>query len=252
MGEFDQLYRELILDHYKSPRNHGLLEDADATAEGQNPLCGDEVTVSVRFGEGDVVEEVGFEGRGCAISQAATSMLTDLVKGKTAAEIAAMPKEELLGELGIPLTPGAPEVRDPRPRGPEARAEQGEGHAAPGRVGHVGSRPRPRVGRVPEIEVCPLDELGPGKMRLVPAGSLTVGVFNCGGSLYAIEDRCSHDDGPLAEGDWDPEACVVVCPRHGSRFDLETGIPMSLPAFVAVRTFPVSVRDGVVLVDVEE
>jgi nitrogen fixation NifU-like protein len=105
MGEFDQLYRELILDHYKSPRNHGLLEGADATAEGQNPLCGDEVTVSVRFGEGDVVEEVGFEGRGCAISQAATSMLTDLVKGKTAAEVAAMPKEELLGELGIPLTP---------------------------------------------------------------------------------------------------------------------------------------------------
>jgi len=105
---------------------------------------------------------------------------------------------------------------------------------------------------VPEIEVCPLDELGPGKMRLVPAGSLTVGVFNCGGSLHAIEDRCSHDDGPLAEGDWDPEACVVVCPRHGSRFDLETGIPMSLPAFEAVRTFPVSVRDGVVFVDVEE
>ncbi len=89
-------------------------------------------------------------------------------------------------------------------------------------------------------------------MRLVPAGSQTIGVFNCGGKLYAIEDRCSHDDGPLAEGDWDPEACVVVCPRHGSRFDLETGIPMSLPAFVAVRTFPVSVRDGVVVVDVEE
>jgi 3-phenylpropionate/trans-cinnamate dioxygenase ferredoxin subunit len=103
-----------------------------------------------------------------------------------------------------------------------------------------------------EIEVCPLDELPPGAMRLVPAGALTVGVFNCGGSLLAIEDRCSHDDGPLAEGEWDPEACVVVCPRHGSRFDLETGIPMSLPAFEAVRTFPVSVRDGVVVVDVEE
>jgi 3-phenylpropionate/trans-cinnamate dioxygenase ferredoxin subunit len=105
---------------------------------------------------------------------------------------------------------------------------------------------------VAEIEVCPLEELGPGKMRLVPAGTLTIGVFNCGGSLYAIEDRCSHDDGPLAEGDWDPEACVVVCPRHGSRFDLETGIPMSLPAFQAVQTFPVSIRDGVVFVDVEE
>jgi 3-phenylpropionate/trans-cinnamate dioxygenase ferredoxin subunit len=105
---------------------------------------------------------------------------------------------------------------------------------------------------VSELEVCPLDELPPGAMRLVPAGKITVGVFNCNGSLYAIEDRCSHDDGPLAEGDWDPEACVVVCPRHGSRFDLESGIPMSLPAFVAVRTFPVSVRDGMVVVEVEE
>ncbi len=104
-GEFDQLYREVILDHYKSPRNHGLLADADGAAEGQNPLCGDEITVSVRLGAGDVVEEVGFEGRGCAISQAATSMLTDLVKGRTAHEVAAMRKEELLDELGIPLTP---------------------------------------------------------------------------------------------------------------------------------------------------
>ena len=104
-GEFDQLYRELILDHYKNPRNHGLLEAADASAEGQNPLCGDEISVSVRIGNGDVIEDVGFEGRGCAISQAATSMLTDLVKGKTADEVASMPMEELLDELGIPLTP---------------------------------------------------------------------------------------------------------------------------------------------------
>jgi nitrogen fixation NifU-like protein len=105
VSEFEQLYRELILDHYKNPRNHGLLADPDAVAEGQNPLCGDEVTVTVRLAEGDVIEDVGFEGRGCAISQAATSMLTDLVKGRTAAEVAAMPKEELLEEIGIPLTP---------------------------------------------------------------------------------------------------------------------------------------------------
>jgi len=105
VSEFEQLYRELILDHYKTPRNFGLLDPSDARAEGQNPLCGDEVTVTVRLGDGDVIEAVGFDGRGCAISQAATSMLTDLVKGRTAAEVAAMPKEELLDELGIPLTP---------------------------------------------------------------------------------------------------------------------------------------------------
>ena len=104
MSEFDQLYREVILDHYKNPRSHGLLDAPDAQAEGQNPLCGDEVTVSVRF-DGDLIGEVGFEGRGCAISQAATSMLTELVRGKTADEVARMPKEELLDEIGIPLTP---------------------------------------------------------------------------------------------------------------------------------------------------
>ena len=103
-----------------------------------------------------------------------------------------------------------------------------------------------------ELTVGPVEELPPGEVKIVRAGELAIGVYNLNGEYYAIEDRCSHDDGPLAEGDWDPEACVVVCPRHGSRFDLETGIPMSLPAFEAVRTFPVSVRDGVVVVDVEE
>ncbi|MCC6223843.1 MAG: SUF system NifU family Fe-S cluster assembly protein [Thermoleophilia bacterium] len=102
----DDLYRELILDHYKSPRNHGRLDPADASAEGQNPLCGDEIAISVNFdGDGDTIEEIRFDGRGCAISQAAASMLTELVAGRTAADVAAMPKEELLEELGIPLTP---------------------------------------------------------------------------------------------------------------------------------------------------
>ena len=106
MSEFDDLYREVILDHYKNPRNYGLLEPSDARAEGQNPLCGDEVSVSIRFGpDGETIEAVGFEGRGCAISQAATSMLTEIVKGRTAAEVAALPKEEILAEVGIPLTP---------------------------------------------------------------------------------------------------------------------------------------------------
>ena len=103
-SEFDQLYREVILDHYKNPRGHGLLDAPDAQAEGLNPLCGDEVTVSLRF-DGDVIADVGFEGRGCAISQAATSMLTELVVGRDANEVARMPKEELLEEIGIPLTP---------------------------------------------------------------------------------------------------------------------------------------------------
>jgi nitrogen fixation NifU-like protein len=105
MSEFEQLYREVVLDHYKAPRHFGLLDPNDAVAEGQNPLCGDEVTVTVRFDADDVISDVGFEGRGCAISLAATSMLTDIVMGRSAQEVASMPKDELLEEIGIPLTP---------------------------------------------------------------------------------------------------------------------------------------------------
>ena len=107
MSEFDDdFYREVILDHYKSPRSYGLLTDPDASAEGQNPLCGDEVSIYVAFGEdGETIEQVAFEGRGCAISQAATSMLTELVQGRTASEVAALPREALLEEIGIPLMP---------------------------------------------------------------------------------------------------------------------------------------------------
>jgi nitrogen fixation protein NifU and related proteins len=106
MSEFDSLYREVILDHYKNPRGHGVIEGADAAAEGQNPLCGDEVAIYVALGEdGETIDEVKFSGRGCAISQAATSMLTEMVKGRKAHEIATMPRDELLEEIGIPLTP---------------------------------------------------------------------------------------------------------------------------------------------------
>jgi nitrogen fixation NifU-like protein len=83
-----------------------VIEDADAHADGLNPLCGDEVSIYVQFGEdGETIDEVKFSGRGCAISQAATSMLMEMVTGRTATEIAELPKEELLEEVGIPLTP---------------------------------------------------------------------------------------------------------------------------------------------------
>ena len=104
MNEFDQMYREVILDHYKNPRGHGVMENADAEAEGQNPLCGDEVSIYVAFGEdGETIDEVKFSGRGCAISQAATSMLTEMVQGRTATEVATLDKDELLDEIGIPV-----------------------------------------------------------------------------------------------------------------------------------------------------
>jgi nitrogen fixation NifU-like protein len=98
------LYREQILDHYRNPRNHGTLDPADATYEDTNPLCGDRVRIDLRI-DGERIADVKFSGRGCAISQAAASMLTELVKGQTIAHIRELSKDDLLDELGIPISP---------------------------------------------------------------------------------------------------------------------------------------------------
>ena len=102
-----------------------------------------------------------------------------------------------------------------------------------------------------EIEVCPLEELPPCEVKIVHAGAITVGVYNLGGELYALEDRCSHDDGPLCEGDFECEDGYAICPRHGAQIDIRTGEALSLPAVFPVDTFPVRVDDeGIVRVTV--
>jgi 3-phenylpropionate/trans-cinnamate dioxygenase ferredoxin subunit len=105
---------------------------------------------------------------------------------------------------------------------------------------------------VPQIiEVCPVEELRPGERRLIEWEDLEIGVFNCEGRFYAIEDRCSHDNGPLAEGEFDEDGCTVECPRHGSLFDLRTGKPMTLPAYVPVDTFPVIIEEDTIKLEVD-
>ena len=101
-----------------------------------------------------------------------------------------------------------------------------------------------------QISVCSLAELAPGQMRLVEHDGTKIGVFNCDGAVYAIEDRCSHDDGPLAEGEFDAAACTVECPRHGSLFDLASGRPKTLPAYAPVRTFATTVVDDTIVLEV--
>ena len=101
----ENFYREQILDHYKSPRNRGELDPHDATAEGQNPLCGDEITVDLRLTDDERIEAVRFRGQGCAISQAAMSMLSEEIEGKPAAEVAALGREDVVDLLGIQLSP---------------------------------------------------------------------------------------------------------------------------------------------------
>ena len=101
------------------------------------------------------------------------------------------------------------------------------------------------------IDICTISELPPGSARIVEWEDLEIGIFNCAGELLAIEDRCSHDNGTLADGLFDQAACTVECPRHGSVFDLRTGTPKTLPAYVPVETFDVRVEDDMIKLEVE-
>ena len=100
----DSLYREAILDHYRNPRNRGMLDPADFSYEDVNPLCGDEIRIDVRT-DGERVTDVRFSGRGCAISQAAASILMEMVDGQPLDEVKAISREDLLDELGVPISP---------------------------------------------------------------------------------------------------------------------------------------------------
>jgi len=104
VSPMDDLYRDYILEHYRRPHNFGTIDDATASYEGANPLCGDRITLQVRVRDG-VVDEVAFTGRGCAISQASASLLTDEVKGKPVTSAAAMSPSDVLDLLGIEISP---------------------------------------------------------------------------------------------------------------------------------------------------
>jgi nitrogen fixation NifU-like protein len=101
----DDFYRENILDHYRHPRNAGSLEDATHSHEEDNPLCGDVIRIDLHVNEDNVIDKVAFEGRGCAISQASASMLTEMIQGKTLEEAKQIGKDDILEALGIEIGP---------------------------------------------------------------------------------------------------------------------------------------------------
>ena len=210
-----------------------------------NPLCGDEVAIYVAFGEdGETIDEVKFSGRGCAISQAATSMLMEMVEGRTATEIATLPKDELLEEIGIPLTPirlkcallglGVLKVALHRAKGtplPEEWAGLDE----------LEFEVRSRLG---VVDVCPLDELPPGAVKIVHAGQDR-------GRRLQPRRRALRDRGPLLarrraalRGRFDLEEGVAVCPRHGAA-DRHPHRPAACPSRPSSRSrrFPSCVED---------
>lgn len=101
----DDFYRDYILDHYRNPRNFGHLDNPDAAAEDTNPLCGDAIRMELSVSKDGTVADVRFSGKGCAISQASASMLTEAVKGKTLAEVATLSRDAVLENVGIGISP---------------------------------------------------------------------------------------------------------------------------------------------------
>ncbi len=101
----DDFYRDYILDHYRNPRNFGTLEAPDATAEDVNPLCGDQIRVDIAVAADGTVSDVRFSGKGCAISQASTSMLTESIKGMKLEDVARLSEDAVLENVGIGISP---------------------------------------------------------------------------------------------------------------------------------------------------
>jgi len=101
----DDFYRDYILDHYRHPRNFGHLERADAAAEDLNPLCGDQIRMELNVDGDGVVRDVRFSGKGCAISQASASMLTERIKGMKLSDVATLSKDVVLEDVGIGISP---------------------------------------------------------------------------------------------------------------------------------------------------
>jgi len=101
----DDLYRDEILEHYRNPHNFGTLETPSVVHEGANPLCGDRITLMLGINDDGRIEQVAFTGRGCAISQASASMLTDEIKGMPLDEVAQLDRQDVLDNLGIEISP---------------------------------------------------------------------------------------------------------------------------------------------------
>ncbi len=254
MSELDQLYREVILDHYKNPRGHGVIEDAHAHAEGQNPLCGDEVSIFVRFADdGETIEEIGFEGRGCAISQAATSMLTELVQGpqgrrrrrarrRTSCSRRSASRSR---RSGSSARSSASVCSRSRCTGRRGRRSRPSGRASP--------TSSSSTSRLPAIDVAPARRV---RARLDRRSSRSGGRRSASTTAAARSTRsrtaARTTTARSARATGRRIAAGSICPRHGSAFDLATGRPLSLPAIEPVATYPVRVEDGTIVLELPD
>jgi len=101
----DQMFRQIIIDHYKHPNNFGEIKNADATADRNNPMCGDQMKMMVKLDKGKKIKDIKFSGAGCSVSRAGGSMLTEFVKGKTVKQLEKYTDQQFIKDMGVPITP---------------------------------------------------------------------------------------------------------------------------------------------------
>lgn len=252
MSNLDSLYQEIILEHNRRPRNFRVMEDADRMVEGRNPLCGDALTLWLKF-DGDVVADASFQGSGCAISKASASLMTEAVKGKTRAQA------EQLFEQFHELVTGKLDV--------EANAEAKRALGSLRALGGVAKFPV-RVKCASMAWHALRSALGEGAAGAtgtaadrfetiadvadLPEGSLLavrtrsgdeVCLFNYRGSIGAVHNVCTHAEFPISDGTLTSDGCLE-CVWHGARYSCLTGDVRRGPAIDPLPVYEVRVVDG--------
>jgi nitrogen fixation protein NifU and related proteins len=253
MSNLDSLYQEIILEHNRRPRNFRVMEGADRVVQGRNPLCGDALTLWLKF-DGDLVTDASFQGSGCAISKASASLMTEAVRGKTrgqAQQLFERFHELVTGKLDIEADP-------------EAKRALGSLRA----LGGVAKFPvrvkcasmawhalRSALGAVPQSStgaptadafetVAEVADLPEGSLLAVrTARGDDICLFNYRGTIGAVHNVCTHAEFPMSDGTLTSDGCLE-CVWHGARYSCLTGEVRRGPAIDPLPVYEVRVLDG--------
>jgi nitrogen fixation NifU-like protein len=252
VSNLESLYQEIILEHNRRPRNYRVMEGADRVVEGRNPLCGDALTLWLKFA-GDVVADASFQGTGCAISRASASLMTEAVKGKTRRQAEALFDqfhELVTGKLDVEQNAEAKKALGSlRALGGVARfpvrvkCASMAWHALRSALGDGGAR-SPSVTDDRFESVANVTDLPEGSLLGVRTNSGDeVCLFNYRGTIGAVHNVCTHAEFPMSDGTLTSDGCLE-CVWHGAQYSCLTGEVKRGPAVDALPVYEVRVKDG--------
>ena len=252
MSNLDSLYQEIILEHNRRPRNFRAMEGADRVVEGRNPLCGDALTLWLKF-DGDVVADASFQGSGCAISKASASLMTEAVKGKTRSQAEALFDrfhELVTGKLDVEADPEAKRALGSlRALGGvskfpvRVKCASMAWHALRSALG-AGTATSPEAAEDRFENVANVADLPEGSLLSVRTRTGDeVCLFNYRGTIGAVHNVCTHAEFPISDGTLTNDGCLE-CVWHGARYSCLTGEVRRGPAIDPLPVYEVRVLDG--------